>query len=384
MLKKIKILNVIKTLNLGGAEVNLLNLTRAMNHDCFDIHVAYSFGGELESKFKEVGVTLFKYADKDFKVKSLETFRIIYRLAKYIHVHKIQVVQTHNFGAHIWASIAAKLTGCKIVEHVHDFRYFEPQDFIRRRGLNKQYKYVHKFRNISDCVVVLTKQNKEFLVKEKIYPLERIREYQNGIDLKNDMNQNDRTRVVTEFKVRSDALIILTPVRIAPEKNIDLILRIAPKVIQKIPNAVFLIAGNGPLYEEVTQKIRELGLEDHIKMIGYCPDIQGLLKSTDIFLLPSFLELHSIAILEAMCHSVPMIISQDVGCNSEFIINWRNGVLLDPFKDEGWSEAIIKLSENKELRHQIGSHGYETCMKNFNIKDVVRKFEGLYVDLLTI
>ena len=380
MPKPIKVLHIIKTLNLGGAEVNLLNLLKFIDKSKIDLHVAYSFGGELEPKFKEAGIKLFKYASKDNKVKSLATLAIVARLALYIKKNNIQIIHTHNFSAHLWGCMAAKLAGIKIVEHVHDFRYLEPDDFARRRGFNNQYRYIYKLKNVSDIVVVLTKQNKEFLIKEGIYTADRIREYQNGIPLDNQIIK----KAPEGLKLKKDALTILTPIRVAPEKNVDLILRIAPTVIKKVPNAVFLIAGDGPLFNESITTIKKMGLENNIKMIGFHPDITGLLSISDIFLLPSFLELHSIAILEATSMKVPVVISQDVGCNSEFVQNWQNGVLLDPFKDDGWAEALIKLLENPDLRKKIGEEGYNTCVKEFNIKNVAVKFESLYKNAINI
>jgi glycosyltransferase involved in cell wall biosynthesis len=382
MKSKIKVLHIIKTLNLGGAEVNLLNLLRSIDQDQFELHVAYSYGGELEPKFKEAGIQLCKYAQKDHKVKSLATLSIVACLAAYIRRHQIQIVHTHTFSAHIWGSLAAKMTGCKIVEHVHDFRYLEPKEFARRRGFNNQYKFVHRFKNVSDRVVVLTKQNNDFLVKEGIYSQERIREYQNGIPLSNGVEPKIKEDLIRKYALNADALIILTPIRIAPEKNADLILRIAPEVIRQVPSAVFLIAGDGPLSSKIGDEIIKHGLENHILLIGYHADIQALLKACDIFLLPSFLELHSIAILEAMSMKVPVVVSQDVGCNSEFITSWTNGVLLDPFNDEGWASSLIRLGQDESLRRRIGQSGFETCRERFNINDVAKRFESLYAEIV--
>lgn len=384
MQNKIAVLHIIKTLSLGGAEVNLLNLLRVLDQDKFELHVAYSYGGELEPKFKEAGIKLCKYAEKDHKVKSLATIGIVSKLVAYILEKKIQIVHTHTFSAHLWGSAAAKLTGCRIVEHVHDFRYLEPEDFARRRGFNNQYKFIKHFRNISDRVVVLTRQNREFLVKESIYPQERIREYQNGIPLAAGTNGRGGSRgeLIAKFGLKSDALVILTPIRIAAEKNADLIIRAAADTVGRIPNAVFLIAGDGPLYQETVDAIAKAGLQENVKMIGYHADIGHLLNGTDIFLLPSFLELHSIAILEAMSKSVPVVISKDVGCNSEFIVDWENGVLLDPFNDAGWANALVALLQNESLRRKIGDAGYRTCQEKFDIRDAAKRFEDLYREMV--
>jgi glycosyltransferase involved in cell wall biosynthesis len=167
----------------------------------------------------------------------------------------------------------------------------------------------------------------------------------------------------------------------SPEKNIDLIFRIAPVVASAVPGAVFLVSGDGPLFDDFSAKNREL-TSCHIELIGYYSEIYDLLRISDIFLLPSLLELHSIAILEAFSMKVPVITSLDVGCNDEFITNWQNGVLLNPFCDSGWAEAIIRLLRESGLRKQIGQRGYETCLGRFNIKKVAKEFEDLYCELI--
>lgn len=381
---KIKILHIIKTLGLGGAEVNLFNLVNAIDRDRFEIHVAYSSGGEIEDRFRRAGVRLFKFADQEHKLKSLATLGIIGRLAGYIHHHKIDIVHTHTFNAQVWGGTAARLAGAKVVEHVHDLRYFDPQDFIRRRGHSNQYQYVKYFKHLADRVVVLTKQNHDFLLQYRLQPKERIREFQNGIPMTGDHGRDDaaRERLLKEFNLPENALIILTPVRLAPEKNTDLIIRIAAEVIQEIPQAYFLIAGDGPLVELTREAIKNKHLQEHVRLIGFHQDIHRLLKGTDIFLLPSFLELHSIAILEAMSMKVPVVVSQDVGCNSEFIVSGVNGVLCNPFVDHGWPEALIKLLKDPALRAQIGQSGFETCKDKFDIASTIKNFESLYAQMV--
>jgi glycosyltransferase involved in cell wall biosynthesis len=232
--------------------------------------------------------------------------------------------------------------------------------------------------------VVLTRQNREFLIKEKIYPVERIREYQNGIPFVQGAQDKVGTKeqLIKKSALRPDALLILTPIRIAPEKNADLIVSVASDVVRRIPSAVFLIAGDGPLYQETVEAIGKAGLQENIKLIGYHADIGFLLDGADVFLLPSFLELHSIAILEAMSKAVPVVISKDVGCNSEFIQDWENGVLLDPFSDYGWADALVALLQNESLRRKIGDAGYRTCQEKFDIKDAAKRFEELYRELV--
>jgi len=380
---KIKVLHLIKTLNLGGAETNLFNLVRAINSECFEIHIGYSLGGELEKRFKENGIKLFKFAQRNCKIKSFASIAIILRLVIYILKNRIQILQTHSFNAHIWGVIAARLTKARIIEHVHDFRYLEPDDYKRRRGTVTQYKYIKLFKKMSDIVIVLTKQNYDFLLQNKFCGKNQVRRIQNGIPILAEMDYNKELKKTLKNKLNilEDYSVILASCRIVPEKNIDLIFRIAPIVKRENLNVVFIISGNGPLFEKFKLECKELKLDDTIKMIGFYPQIHELLSITDIFLSPSFLELHSIAMLEALSVKVPVVVSKNVGCNEEFINNWENGVLLDPFSDAGWAEAIIKLLKDGKLRTRLGEKGYETCVENFDIKNVARKIENIYVEL---
>jgi glycosyltransferase involved in cell wall biosynthesis len=380
MTKKTRVLHVIKTLSLGGAETNLLNLAGAFDGEKVESHVAYSYGGEIEQRFRDSGMRLFKYADQGHRVQSLHTLAIVLRLAAYILKHRIDIVQTHNFNAHIWGLLAAKLSGAKIVEHVHDFRYTATEELARRHGLNNQYRFIKYFRNQSDRVVVLTRDNAEYVVQHDLCAADRVREMQNGIPLDDETKPVQRN-LREQFNIPSQAVVILTSARMDPTKNIDLILRIAARVTHQAPNAVFLVAGNGAHLDEFQRRCRETGIEQSVRFIGFHQDMYALLAASDIFLLPSFLELHSIAILEALKMKLPVVISQGVGCNDEFIQSGDNGFLCDPFVEQPWIDALVQLARSAALRAEMGAKGYDTCRRLFDIRATALKMENLYGEL---
>jgi len=268
------------------------------------------------------------------------------------------------------------------VEHVHDSRYLAPAEFKRRREFNKQYKHIRFFKKISDIVIVLTKQNYEFVINNGLSDKAKVREIQNGIPIpdEREIQKENKNGLKQKLNLKKNDAIILTPSRLSPEKNAELVLRIAPIVKKECPNAVFIISGDGPLFEGLKTKCK--GLDNTVKMIGFYPRIDKLLQISDVFLLPSFLELHSIAILEAMSMKVPVVISKNVGCNDEFIDDWNNGVLLDPFTDNGWAKAIVKLIRDKELRQLMGEKGYRLCKEQFEIKNIAKKIENIYTGLI--
>lgn len=381
-MKKIKILHIIKSLKLGGAETNLFNLVQASDSNKLELFVAYSQGGEIEERFLTSGIKLFRFAPQEHKIKSLASISIIVRLAAYIKNNKIDIVHTHVFNGQIWGGIAAKLAGAKVVEHVHDFRYLDLDEYQRRRGTTTQYKYSKYFQWLTDAVVVLTQQNVDFLLDNDFQGKTNIHQIRNGIPLAERLFSSDQQeKLKSRFGIPQDAFVISTLSRMSAEKNIDLILRIAPTVKQFVPSAVFVIAGNGPLLDEFKTHVNASQL-DFIKLIGYYDDVRELLSISDLFLLPSFLELHSIALLEAMSMGMPLITSQDVGCNNDFISHGMDGFLLDPFRDEGWADTIIELSKESCLRHEVGQAAKKTCEREYDIAITAAKFEKLYEHIL--
>lgn len=372
----IRVLHVIKALSLGGAETNLMNLTAAFDPARVECHIAYSLGGEYEETFKRSGARLFKYAEAAHKIKSLATPGIVARLAGYVRRHRIDIVQTHNTNAQVWGGLAAKLTGAKLVEHVHDFRYMEDEEYARRRGTTAQYRAIRRFTGWSDRVVVLTRGNREYLLKHLLCPFERIREIQNGIPL-----EMGTPPPAEGLGLLPHDRVVLTSARMAPEKNLDLVLRVAPAVLREVPEALFLIAGDGPLLPALRKQAEEAGLADRVRFIGFRADVRSLLRVSRVFLLPSFLELHSISILEAQSLGVPVVVSSGVGCNSEVFRHGEDGFLLDPFSDEGWAETLIRLLKDEPLARRVGQNGQALCRERFDIRRTAERFTSLYAEL---
>ena len=387
--KPLRVLHIIKTLGLGGAETNLLNLVQAFAPQRIETHVAYSYGGEIEPRFRAAGVRLFKYAEQSHRIKSAQSILIVLRLAAYIRRARIDIVQTHNFNGHVWGLLAAKLAGARLVEHVHDFRYVPAADLARRHGLLDQYRYVRWFKRRSDRVVVLTKQNAAYVVDHAIADASQVAEIQNGIAVDDAHDAHDphdatmqRAASRARHDIAADAFVVLTSARMDPSKNIDLILDIAAAVAAVVPTVQFLIAGSGTHLDTYRQRCTALGLDRHVRFLGFQQDVDALLALCDVFLLPSFLELHSIAILEALRRRVPVVVSRDVGCNDAFIDDGVNGYLCDPFSREPWIAALTALGRDPALREAVGQRGFATCRALFDLPPTARRFEKLYTDLM--
>ncbi len=291
-------------------------------------------------------------------------------------------VHTHNFNAHVWGGIAARLSGVKVIEHVHDYRYEEPL-YLEKRGVRPdQFRLAKYFAKLSDSIVVLTKNNKNLLLRNRIASDRKIKMLLNGINPK--FNQSvDGYELRKKHCIPADRRIIFAAARISQEKNIGAVIDIAEISVQRCDKVIFVIAGDGPLKNELEENVKKRNLDNIVRFIGFCPNVKEFLKISNIFIQPTLLELHSITMIEAMSMGVPVLVSQGVGCNDYFITHGENGFLLDPYKPEVWAQTINLLLDNQSLSNTIGNAGSKLIENECDIKKTVKNIENLYYDLVS-
>jgi glycosyltransferase involved in cell wall biosynthesis len=379
--KRMRVLHVIKTLSLGGAEANLYNLVKASDRDRFEVHVAYSYGGEFEPALRELGVRLCKFAERSHRVRSLASAGIILRLAWYLLRHRIRVVHTHNYNAHVWGAIAAKLVFARVVEHVHDSRY-EDAEYLRTHGILRpeQFQQARYFARLSDRIVVLTQRNERYLTGRLAIPARKVVRQGNGIPLDR-ATALKRQALRAELGIRPEQHVVFAAGRLSPEKNMSSIVMMAAMVKRTDPDTVFLVAGSGPEQAVIEERIRRLRVADTVRLLGFRSNILELLEAVDIFIQPSLLELQSVTMLEAMSLGIPVIVSKGVGCNDEFLAHGRTGFLLDPTQPQLWAETISRLVRDAALAVDVGREGRRLVESRCDIRQTMQQFERWYTEL---
>ncbi|MCK5215202.1 MAG: glycosyltransferase [Candidatus Omnitrophica bacterium] len=380
MNNKIKVLHVINSFNLGGAEVNLLNLLKAFPRDCYDLHVGYSFGGDFEADFRQLDIKLFKYNSKKAKVKSFQSLINIFMIAQYLLRNRIKIVHTHNFSAHVWGSVAAKLTGAKVIEHVHDFRYEEPHYLLANGRDPQQFRLVRYFAKLSNRILVLTRNNHDFLIRHKMADEAKIRLQLNGIPLAQP-EMVDETQLRGKLGIADGKKIILTAARMSKEKNILMVLQTARGLREKHGDVLFVIAGDGPEKEPIAQEIKNQGLEGNVKLIGFYPNVRELLAAATVFMQPTLMELHSITMLESLSMHTPTLVSKGVGCNDDFISHGVNGFLLDPHDHREWVAALDSLLNDPAKFESVAAAGRALVEEKGDINKTVQALDAVYEEL---
>jgi glycosyltransferase involved in cell wall biosynthesis len=161
-----------------------------------------------------------------------------------------------------------------------------------------------------------------------------------------------------------------------PEKNHELFLHLARRVIEQLPTARFLVVGDGPRRKELERCAAELGAERQINFLGMREDVPRLLAAMDVFVLTSHVEANPVSILEAMSAGRP-VVATNVGSIHEAVEEGRTGFLVPPGDVARLSDRVLELLRNRQLRRSMGAAGRNAVVARWSIDTMVRRYEEL-------
>ena len=177
--------------------------------------------------------------------------------------------------------------------------------------------------------------------------------------------------------------IILSVQRLHSRKGLNYLIDAIPIVLESIPSTQFIIVGKGPEKINLENKIKELGLENNVKLVGFImdSDLPKYYANCDIFVLHSIYEAFGIVLLEAMASEKP-IISTMVGGIPEVVQNEKSGILVPPKNATALATAIIQLLSDGKRAKEMGQYGRKLTEIQFNWEIIAKKYIEMYFDLI--
>ena len=387
-MNKPHIVHVIGTPKSGGAQTNLLTM---LNSDAF-CHFRHSIvcivdnQGELEKSFEAAGVQVHysplrwppgpftpSYRVDQFLRNHLY-FTFPWRLASVLKKIEAELVHTH-VTAHVGLQASAVLNQARIpwIWTLHGL--------YRSRGEDTS-EWVRAVRWVNGKRAMVTAVSRAALDEVVAFiPLLRHKQRVifNGIDLSLfSAAKTNRQAARERLGISKDTLLIGTAGRLIPIKRHDLLIRAATQVLSDGLNAQFVIAGEGPLYDELITLIVNLGVAQRVHLLGYQQNIVDFLSALDVFVLPSGSESFGIALIEACAIGLPCI-ATSVGGISE-ILGKDNGILIPGNSLEELVTAIHWMSSN-QIRQDYSTRSQKVA-ENYSHTKISEQYADLYRKLI--
>ena len=165
--------------------------------------------------------------------------------------------------------------------------------------------------------------------------------------------------------------------RLSPEKGVDVFLRAASIIAGVVPEARFVVIGDGPLRGELEALAGDLGLlENRVRFLGFRDDAADLIAGFDILAVPSRSEGTPLVVGEAMAAGVPVVVSR-VGGLPDRVIHRRTGLMVEPEDPEGLATALVSLLLAPDEARQLGEAGRAYAAR-FPYATLVDRIEAVY------
>jgi 1,2-diacylglycerol 3-alpha-glucosyltransferase len=175
-----------------------------------------------------------------------------------------------------------------------------------------------------------------------------------------------------------DARLVTYIGRVAHEKNIGFLVEMFTEVRRRVPQAMLVIAGEGPARAGLQSQVSSLGLSSHVRFAGYLDRDTALLDcyaAADVFVFASRTETQGLVLLEAMAQGAPVVSTAELGTRS--ILVPGSGALVVPEEHGAFAAAVVRVLEDRELHHELAQRG-RVYARNWSSSAMAGRLTELY------
>ncbi len=314
----------------------------------------------LAEKARGAGANLFP-----FQQRSEMSPVAAWRLLRFMRAHDFHVVHFNTQRPLLAGGLAAGVSGSR-----------RALVCSRRVNFPLRTRFSRlKFNLFMDRVITVSRSIRDTLIHDGVRP-SLVQVIYEGMDL-----QSVDSLPEPSFSVDRQQPVIGIVAHLSSEKGHSTLIKAVSLLLRSYPRLLLVIVGEGPLRTELEKQANTLGVGRNVVLLGFREDADSIMKSFDIFCLPSLSEGLSSAILAAMSNRLP-VVATAVGGIPELVIDRETGLLVPPRDPPRLARALQELLDSPELRKRMGESGRRRMEAHFTLKEKIRNFERLYFELL--
>ena len=300
-------------------------------------------GSKVPACYREWGCTVHQIHTSRSPLKK-ENLKAIKQLKMLVEKEKYDIVHCHTPVAAMCTRLAcrkARKNGTKVFYTAHGFHFYKGAPL---KNWLLYYPVEKICAHFTDVLITINQE--DYVLAQKKMKAKQV-EYVPGVGIdltKFGQATVDKSAKRMELGVPEDATLLLSVGELNENKNHETVIRAIKDL-----DVYYIIAGKGCLYEHLQNVIDELGMHNKVKLLGFRGDIGELCEAADIYVMPSYREGLSVALMEAMASGLPCVVSHIRG-NTD-LIDENGGTLFNPHSIEDCQKSLQKVifGEAKKL-----------------------------------
>jgi glycosyltransferase involved in cell wall biosynthesis/GT2 family glycosyltransferase len=355
----------------GGTERQLLMLAKGLDRRrflpflCVLRSSEWLKGQVCDCPVHEVGV---------YSLCAVQTFFSLVRFALFLRRNAIDIVQPHFRDASaigILAGWMARVPGIVAMR--------KSQGYWMTRSVSRGQKILNM---LPDVFVANSESTRDWVCRVEGIARERICVIHNGSAMSVNVSRNGSGSEARKLLGLDGAVPVAGIVaNLRPVKRVDVFLRAAALVLAEVPDAIFVIVGEGDQRPDLEELADALGVRERTLFLGSRQDVESVLPAFDVGVLSSDSESFSNSVVEYMAAGLP-VAATDVGGCREALEGSRAGILVRPGDATGLGRAIVQLLGDQELRELAGIEHPKRVQEKFSATVYYSSYESLYQDIM--
>ena len=305
------------------------------------------------------------------RMASLDALQKLYRFARKLRAQGFSLVHIFFNDASIIAPVFLKLAGLKVIISRRDMGYWYSRGVLAILRLNRFFV---------DHAVVNSKAVEDMTAVSERISKEKISVIYNGYEHEGRVIRDESAEALIEKNITKDDLVIGMVANIRPIKRIEDVIRAMPGILQRVPNARFVLVGGGDKTELQALAV-ELGVSHAIWFAGRQSNPKAFMRRFNVAILCSESEGFSNAIVEYMKCQKPVVCT-NVGGNGEIVVEGETGYLIDVGDVNALADRVCAILANSELARQLADAGYELAERKYSKDKMLEQHCLLYEDLI--
>jgi glycosyltransferase involved in cell wall biosynthesis len=369
------VLYVITRLELGGAQRVVLYTADNLDAEDFEAGLAWGPGDVLDGEARRLaGVERFEIADLVRPVAPLRDLKALFGLRRVIRGFRPQVVHTHSSKAGILGRLAARLERVPVVVHtVHGFGFTPLQSRTKHAVFFRAEKTAARW---TDHFIAVSELNLDRGLELGLWRRDEASVIRAGVALDRFRSAGGGGRVRERLGIPADAPVVTQIGNFKPQKAPLDFVRAAATIKKRVPEAFFVMVGEGPLRPSAEALASELGISKRVVFCGWWDDVPGLLAATTVSVLSSRHEGLPCSVVESLAAGVPMVATAVDG-TPEVIKPGVNGELVPPGDPAVLADAVASILTDDELRESLSAVAGDG-LDSFDRNHMVLEHEELY------
>ena len=388
-MKKFNVLQITQSLG-GGVQKHIIQICKRLDRKRFTITGCCSQESRPDGEkngdipfpeaFQKVGVPYF-VVPMHRSINPWRDFVAFLRIYKKIKQESFDLVHAHSSKAGVLARIAARIAGVPVIVYSpQGFSFDGPGPLIKKLP----YLIFEKIASFfCDAIITVSPSEKKLALQYNIIKEDKIKVIPSSLNLEDYrqiITDEERKEYLRRFAIPFGNRVVTMIGRLAPQKDPLTFINACALLKKDCPALSFLLVGDGPMMEACLQKIRELGLQIEMKVLGWRRDCTALFQMSDVVVNTSLWEGLPHTLLEAMACEKPVVATKATGI-IDVINDGENGFLVPFHSPKLLADKIKWVLDNTGIAMKIGKEAKKTVEHNYSLEKTIPMIEELYLQL---